>query len=193
MKTKKIALTGGIGSGKSYALDVLSINGYQTLSCDLITADLYKKASVKRLLKKLFPTAVSGFFNLKIDRKEISKIAFNDKGKLDELTSAITPLVMEEVNKRSSKLKGTVFVEVPLLFERNYQSCFDAVIVITRPLTERIESVKNRSKLSEEQIVARINNQVDYESIDLTPYFVIENNGSKEDFSAKVLSVAKNI
>lgn len=193
MENKRIALTGGIGSGKSYALNVLCDNGYQTLSCDLITADLYKTARIKRLLKKLFPSAVSGFFNLKIDRKSISQIVFNDKEKLEQLTATITPLVMKEVDARCSKLKGKVFVEVPLLFERNYQCGFDKVIVITRARAERIESVKTRSNLSEEQVVSRMNNQVDYDNIDLSPYIVIENNGSKDDFTSKILCVAESI
>ena len=68
MNSKKlIAVTGGIGSGKSVAVNVLSATGYNTLSCDDITTDLYEKRKVKLLLKKFFPSAVKGFFNPVID------------------------------------------------------------------------------------------------------------------------------
>ena len=194
MNSKKlIAVTGGIGSGKSVAVNVLSLAGYNTLSCDDITTDLYEKRKVKLLLKKLFPSAVKGFFNPVIDRKEISKIVFNDAKKLKILTDAITPLVLNEVLARAKKLSGKIFVEVPLLFECNYQDSFDGVIVITRPLNARIESVMARSNLTEEQVVGRIKSQVDYENIDLTPYHVIENTGDLEQLKNNVLSLAKEI
>ena len=55
MKLNKIvALTGGIGSGKSYALSVLSDAGYPTLSSDEIVKELYETNAVKKKLKKLY-------------------------------------------------------------------------------------------------------------------------------------------
>ena len=94
---------------------------------------------------------------------------------------------------RAKKLSGKIFVEVPLLFECKYQDSFDGVIVITRPLNARIESVMARSNLTEEQVVGRIKSQVDYENIDLTPYHVIENTGDLEQLKNNVLSLAKEI
>ena len=193
MEQKKvIALTGGIGSGKSYALKVLESNGYQILSSDTIVCDLYEKRKIKLMLKKLFPTAVKGFFNPVIDRKQISSIVFNDNQMLNRLTDLITPLVMVEIEKRVKKLSGKIFVEVPLLFECGYQNNFDGVIVITRDKNSRIESVKKRSSLTEEHILKRMESQFDYQNADLTPYTVIDNDGSK-DFENKILSVAKNV
>ena len=193
MEQKKvIALTGGIGSGKSYALKVLESNGYQILSSDAIVCDLYEKRKIKLMLKKLFPTAVKGFFNPVIDRKQISSIVFNDNQMLIRLTDLITPLVMAEIEKRVKKLSGKIFVEVPLLFECSYQNNFDGVIVITRDKNSRIESVKKRSNLTEEHILKRMESQFDYQNADLTPYTVIDNDGNK-DFENKILSVAKNV
>ncbi|MBR3804269.1 MAG: dephospho-CoA kinase, partial [Clostridia bacterium] len=87
----------------------------------------------------------------------------------------------------------TVFVEVPLLFERKYENKFDNVLVITRPLKDRIDSVKTRSNLTEEQIKARINAQVNYEQIDLSPYTVIMNDGDKTALKEKVLDAVKKL
>ncbi len=192
-KNKLIALTGGIGSGKSLALSALKDAGYNTLSCDEITSDLYEKRKIKLILKKMFPTAVKGFFNPTIDRKEISKIAFNDKIKHAELTATITPLVMREVLRRAKKIGGTVFVEVPLLFECGYQDEFDGVMVITRPVNERVKSVMARSNLTEEQVFARIKNQTDYDNFDLSKYMVIENTGNETALKEKVLNIAKEL
>ena len=194
MKTKKlIAITGGIGSGKSFALSVLKKADYQTLSCDQIVKELYQRHTIKRLLKKMFPSAVSGYFNLVVDKAEIARLTFNDKVKHAELTNAITPLVLKEIEKRAKKMHGLIFVEVPLLFECSYQDQFDGVLVIMRDKTARIESVKARSNLSTEQVLARMNNQVDYDAIDLSSYSVINNDGDKESLEKTVLSIAKSL
>lgn len=189
----KIAITGGIGSGKTTATKIIQNLGYKVLSSDGIVKELYDKRSVKKLLKDIFPDAVSGTLRLKIDRQKISSIAFNDKAKHKLLTDTITPLVLKEILKRLSKINGTVFVEVPLLFECGYEKHFDDVLVITRNKADRISSVKERSNLTEEQIIARMNNQVDYDLIDLSTYTVIENNGSKDDLSKKLTAVINNL
>lgn len=188
---KKIAVTGGIGSGKSAVMQILKEAGYNVLSCDKITSELYEKRKIKLLLKKMFPTAVKGYFFPRIDRKIISAAVFNDKKKLDELTKTITPLIMAEVENRCKKLDGVVFVEVPLLFERNYQSSFDDAWVVIRDKISRIESVKTRSGLTEEQITARINNQVDYDRLDLSPFTVIRNDKNLEELKTIVLNHAR--
>ena len=194
MKTKLVvAITGGIGSGKSLALATLDSAGYQTFSSDKIVGELYQKHSIKKLLKKMFPTAVSGRLRLVIDKAEIAKITFNDKQKHAGLTSAITPLVLKEIQKRVNNLQGVIFVEVPLLFECSYQNEFDKVLVVVRDKNARIESVKTRSNLSTEQVLARMNNQVDYDTIDLSNYIVINNDGDKQNFERKILKIAKSL
>ncbi len=192
MKNKHlIAITGGIGSGKSLALSALSKKGYLVLSSDKIVSELYEKRKIKLLLKTLFPTAVTGRIKLNIDRKIISDYVFNNSDMLKKLTDLITPLVMEEILKRYKKAKTTVFAEVPLLFECGFEKYFDQVIVIFRDKKARIDSVKRRSNLSEEQIESRMNAQFDYDNSDLSNYIVIKNDGTETDLEQKVLDIAK--
>ena len=190
---KIIALTGGIGSGKSTVLNYIKELGYPVLSSDAIVSDLYKTAKVKRMLKKAFPTAVKGVIFLKIDRKELSRIVFNDGEKHALLTSMITPLVHSEIFSRAKKLNGLVFVEVPLLFECDYQNDFDQVIVVVREKSARIESVKQRSNLSEQEIIERMNKQVDYDKKDLSHFFVIANDGDEQCLKEKVNTVISQL
>lgn len=190
--TKMIAITGGIGSGKSTATNILKELGYVVFSSDEIVSELYKTRKVAKILKSLFPTAVKGLF-LKIDRKALSNIVFNDKEKLALLTNTITPLVLEEILKRKEKTKGLCFAEVPLLFECNYQDKFDGVLVIYRPLKDRIESVKTRSNLTEQEILSRISAQFDYENSDLKSYAVITNDTSVIDLKNKLVDYLKTL
>lgn len=192
-KVKLIAITGGIGSGKSTVTTMIKDMGFTTLSCDAIVSELYQKRKVKLLIKKRFPTAVKGFLFPKLDRKELSSIVFKDKEKLQVLTHLITPIVLDEVINRAKKLTGKVFVEVPLLFECEYQNKFDLVIVVMRALEQRVESVKKRSSLTEEEILARVNSQVNYDTLNLSNYIVIENNLSVEILKEKVINIIENI
>lgn len=190
---KIIAVTGGIGSGKSAAIKMLNEAGYHTLSCDDTVSELYKKRSVKKILKSIFPTAVSGLFTLKIDRKRIAQLAFNDLSLHKKLTDAITPLVLQSVMEKARKINGNVFVEVPLLFECAYQNEFDDVLVITRNKQARVESVIKRSNLCEADVLARMKNQFDYDKNDLSAYNVIVNDGDKNALKEKVLNFASGL
>ncbi len=188
-----IAITGGIGSGKSTVLNLLRKLNYTVFSSDEIVTELYQTRKVKKILKGLFPNAVNGLMFLSVDRKAIAKEVFSDKAKHLALTNAITPLVLEEIKKRTQKIDGACFVEVPLLFECNYQTFFDGVWVIVRSLEQRIESVITRSNLTREQVLSRIKNQVDYDAIDLAPYTVIKNDGTEQDLKSTVTDLLKNI
>ncbi len=192
MNSKKIAITGGIGSGKSLVLSILESLGYKTLSSDKIVAKLYEKRKVKKLVKTLFPTAVKGKLKLTLDKKELAKLAFSSDFQHEKLTKAITPLVMLEIDKLTKKQTGIYFVEVPLLFECGYQDLFDEIWVITRPLQDRIASVKARSNFSEEQILARIAKQVDYDKLDLSNYTVIQNVASSDQLKKLINDILKN-
>ncbi len=194
MKTnvKKIALTGGIGSGKSYALQVLKDAGFFVVSCDEVYFDLFESAAFKRKLKKLFPSAVKGVFKLTADRKIISQIVFSDKTKLKALNDLTHPLILKECLKRTDGCgKAVAVIEVPLLFEGGYQNLFDGVIVLMRDKAERVASVMARSNLTETEVLARISNQIDYDALDKTPYTVVINDGV--NFKNAILDAVKNI
>lgn len=190
-KKKLIAITGGIGSGKSSALKILIDAGYKTLSADEIVCELYERKEIRALLKPLFPTAVNGDDYI-IDRKEIAEQTFSNKEKHLALTELITPMVMTEVLKRTNEHE-LCFVEVPLLFECGFEEMFDDVIVIMRTLNKRIESVMNRSNLTKEQVLARINNQFDYENQDLSKFIVVNNDGSIEQLKMALFNVVKSL
>lgn len=186
---KLIALTGGIGSGKTTALKIIESLGYTTLSCDDVTRELYKKQSVLRRIKKIIPQAINGKLILKADKTKIAQTIFNDCEKYKEFTEYLTKLTLEKTLKKAYKIKGLVFVEVPLLLEFNATNYFDDVIIITRNKNDRIESVKTRSLLTDEQVFERINSQFDYDNSDLSKYIVISNNQTQEQLKSKIIKV----
>lgn len=182
----KIAVTGGIGSGKSIALNVAKELGYKCFSCDEIAKNLYAKRGFLKQLKKLFPSTVRGIIRLKADKKQIADIVFADKEKLKALNDLTHPLIYKELLASAEKEGGVTFLEVPLLFESGYQDNFDAVIIVMRPLKNRVESIKERSNLSQTEIAQRMSSQIDYCALNKTPYTVVGNCGSLVEFKLQV-------
>ena len=173
MDKKIIAITGGIGSGKSYALNILSSWGYPTFSCDETLKEIYNDEKVLLEVKKAFPKVFDGEI---LNRKVLANTVFNDNLKLEKLNAITHPHIFNKVISGAKQSDGEIaFIEVPLLLEGGYQRFFDGVIVIKRSISKRIASVKTRSNLTEDEIRKRMSAQVDYDTIDLKGFFVIEN------------------
>lgn len=189
---KVIAVTGGIGCGKSTALNIIKDLGYPTFSCDEAVKSLYKKRRILKKLQPLFTTAIKGKLFLKADKKEIARICFSNKDKLKELESVLTVPAFNLTMKKAKKYPLS-FIEVPLLFEYNLQSKFDQVIIINRSLTERIESVKVRSNMTQEDVENVIKNQFDYDTIDKTKYIVINHDSNIIHLKQSITEILKSI
>lgn len=180
-RNKKIALTGGIGSGKSTAGELLREMGYPVFSCDEIYAELSNERKFLELLASRFPSCVTYG---KLDRKKLSETVFSDEASLLALNSLTHPLIYERLLMRMEKFPLS-FAEVPLLFESGREADFNEVFVVIREKSARIASIKARSGLSEAEILARMAKQYDYSSL---PEFckVIENNGTRSDLRRKL-------
>jgi len=149
---KKIAITGGIATGKSTLLNLLRGLNFQTLSCDEVVKSLYEKEEIKEKLLKLFGKEV---LNEKgsIDRKRILKL-LKEKPELKKaLEEIFHPEVLKEVLKFfeicQERGEGICFVEVPLLFEVSWEGLFDEVWVITCREETQLKRLKERGSLEE--------------------------------------------
>lgn len=188
MQSKKIAITGGIGSGKSAVSQIIQNAGYPVFSCDKIYADLSFDPEYLEKLKKLFPDCVK---DGKLLRNALSEKVFSDKKSLETLNALSHPLIMARLEKEMEKFP-LAFAEVPLLFEGGYEAQFDEVIVVMRALRLRIESVKARDHLTENEIVSRINRQFNYENLPEN-CLVIENNGTLFDLQESTQKILHKI
>ena len=176
MQSKKIAITGGIGSGKSAVSQIIRQAGYPVFSCDGIYAELCRDPEYLDKLKILFPDCVK---DGQLLRGELSKKVFGDKRSLQALNELSHPLIMERLDTEMRKFPLS-FAEVPLLFEGGYANRFDEVIVVMRNKRLRIESVKARDHLTEQEILSRMAEQFDYANLP-EKCFVINNDGTLSD------------
>jgi dephospho-CoA kinase len=134
-----VAITGGIGAGKSTALLAFRAHGAATVSSDEIVHHLLRTdAGVRAALVERFGESILGDDGLP-DRARIAAIVFEDAEALAFLEALLHPLVSREYLQWRGQL-GTLdeppdvcVTEVPLLFESGGETRFDRVVVITAP------------------------------------------------------------
>ena len=122
----RVAVTGGIGAGKSEALEAFRRHGAAALSSDEIVHRLYAEdAEVRAALEERFSTT---------DRRRIAEIVFADPHELEWLEQLLHPRVRAVyVNWLETVGASVAVVEIPLLYETGAQTWFDKVVVITAP------------------------------------------------------------
>jgi len=185
---KIIGLTGGIGSGKSTVLELFKILGVKTYSADesakkLVNTEPY----LINLIKSSFGDNIydKGLLN----SKKLSKIVFEDKEKLKLLNSIIHPAVAKDFKLfLNSNNEDYIVKEAAIIFETKSENNYDKIIFIQSPLEIRIERVINRDNISREEVMKRINNQLD-ENLIIDKCDYVINNVNKEDLEDKVLSI----
>ena len=189
---KIVGLTGGIGSGKSTVLNQFKNLGINTYSADkaakkLINSD---KGLIKSI-KNLFGDNI--YENNILDSVKLSKIVFNDPYKLKSLNSIIHPAVAKDFESFIKTKNGDYIVkEVAIIFETNTEHNYNKIILVRAPLEERIKRVILRDNLSREDVMKRVNNQIDDSTIIDNCDYIIENINLK-DLKEKVLKIHKDL
>jgi dephospho-CoA kinase len=154
MRPLTVAVTGGIGAGKSEALKAFARRGIPTLSADEVVHRLIAgDGEVQAALEERFGTT---------DRADIAAVVFAEEAQLAWLESLLHPRVRQATEEWLSGLDAEVAVtEIPLLFETGGEDRFDAVIVITAPdeiraaRTEQARDARGRHLMPDEEKVAR--------------------------------------
>lgn len=182
---KLIAITGGIGSGKTAVSEILKQHGFCVLDCDEITAQLYKTPTAASMIAYAFGQEFAP--NGNVDVKKLAAYVFEDGERVKKLNSVVHPLIFDELNRQiASSGQKIVFVQIPLLVETGMQSKFDAVWLVTAPKETRIERVMKRSGLTAQEVEKRINNQLSDEKKAAFAHTVINNGGSLEELRLAV-------
>ena len=158
---KKIAITGGIGSGKSTVSAYIKERGYPVFSCDEIYKEVITMPAYINAIQKVFPNVIQ---NGEIDRKRLSEQVFTDEKKRLDLNAVAHPLIMQRLMEKMQACKSElIFAEVPLLFEGGYQNWFDQIIIVKRSVEQRIQSVCKRDGLTKVEAQMRMCSQIDYD------------------------------
>lgn len=162
-----IAVTGGIGSGKSVICNILSTLGYDVYDCDRRAKMLMDNSQVimSAIKSDICADAIrDDGGSMSIDRKALAEVVFNDREKLNLLNNLVHSEVRNDIAAWCVGLERhsgclIAFVETAILLESGLLEMVDEIWVVSAPDHLRIERAIRRDKSSKEQIISRINNQ----------------------------------
>lgn len=185
-----IGVTGGIATGKSTVSNYLKSKGYPVIDADLISHRLTQKGELAYApILQVFGPAILGL-DEQIDRKKLGSIVFKDPSKKLLLESILHPLIQSEVAYQKKKYEDLghklVFYDVPLLFEKNLNNQFDAVVLVYSDEGLQRERLKTRNLLSDSEIDARLGAQLPIEQKVKQADYIIDNTGSLEQIRVEV-------
>ena len=186
--TKKIAITGNIGSGKSTFSRILSHKGYPIINADelskqlLVTDQKIKDKIIKAL-------GDESYTNNEINKNYIADKVFSNPANVQKINSIVHPVVISEIKKIFKEKEGKekiIFVEAALIYEADMESIFDYVVLITAD-----ENVRKGRKIANNNMVAdefekRNVNQIPDIEKKKRADFIFENNSSLDDLKSKV-------
>lgn len=169
----KIALTGGIGSGKSFVCNLLRERGMEIFDCDSSAKYLMRNSdSLKSALKKAIGDDAylpDGTLN----KAYISRFLLESESNSNIINSIVHPAVAEHFLN-----SGLDWMECAILFESGFDRLVDKVVCVTAPLEIRIQRVMKRDNISRSQALEWINKQMPQEEIIIRSDFCINNDGS---------------
>jgi dephospho-CoA kinase len=133
LKLKRIAITGGVASGKTTVCSLFQKLGAYVVSADAIAHQLLDpRTELGQTLLKIFGSDL--LQDGHIDRKALGKKVFNDPERLQQLEQLLHPSILAEIERRYEEAcqgSYTLFVaEIPLLFEIGNESHYDATVAV---------------------------------------------------------------
>lgn len=188
--TKTIAITGGIGSGKSTLCSKLKEKGFKIHSSDEQVAKIYKNPE-KKFVTYLRTIGLSKSISKKnIDKKIISKIIFENKQIRKKLELYIFKIVRKKrsdfIKQEKQKKTKLIFIDIPLLFENNLEKQFNKVISIIASKRVRLKRLKKTRKMTENQFKNITRSQTSDVIRKKKSDYVIYNNSTLKDYKIKI-------
>ena len=182
----RVALTGGIGSGKSLVGEILEELGALVIDSDQLAREVIERGSPG------YEEVVTAFGDSilsegQIDRSKLAAVVFNESDLRKKLESIIHPLVREAAEKLARKLpSGAIFInQIPLLVESDGAKRFDYVVTVSADEEIRRERLRLRG-LKDYEITQRMAAQVSDSEREKIANYIIRNNGSIDELTRAV-------
>jgi dephospho-CoA kinase len=188
----KIGLTGGIGSGKTTVAQIFEVLAIPVYYADLAARDLMNRdPELKKNIIAAFGEEAYKEGNL--DRVYIGEIVFADAEKLALLNELVHPVTIRDaVSWMEKQTTSYAIKEAALIFEVGLEKYFDYVIGVSAPESLRIERVMKRDQTSAENILQRMEKQMDEKEKISRSDFVIVNDG-KQALLPQVLAIHETL
>ncbi len=190
MSSSVVGLTGGIGTGKSTVAKMFAALGATILDADAIGKEVVETdPTVLHELQTEFGENIIDQ-NGRLKRQELGNRIFGDMKKVERLNEIVHPHLISRLHreeqdalKRGARL---VIVDAALIYEADLDDHFSHIVVVTAPLHLRLERVRRRDGLTDDQIMQRIQSQIPIEEKEKQADSVIRNDGNLDELEETV-------
>jgi len=188
-----VALTGGIGSGKTTIAKLFETMGCVVYNSDEIAKELYNNPEVKKQVIELL--GVNAYLSdNKLNKEFISDIIFNEKDKLEKLNAIIHPALALDFENfvKQQNSESIIIKESALIFETELYKKFTTIILVIAPLEQKIKRVMSRNLISKEEVDKRMQAQwTDEQKLPLANYVI--SNSETDALIPQVFSVIQKL
>ena len=189
MAIRKIALTGGIATGKTYVADRLRAAAVPIIDADILAREVVALGTpaLSAVRQRFGPDVIRRDGTM--DRIRVGQIIFKDKRARQDLEAIIHPAVQKAIDKYFATLpKKTPFAvaDIPLLYETGRENQFSDVIVVACPRAMQLDRVMERNKLTKEDAERRLAAQWPIDKKIEKATFVIKTDGTFDETNAQV-------
>lgn len=173
---KKVALSGGIGSGKTVLTKVFAALGVPIYNSDIRAKQLMQSSEIiRKQLIAVFGEAV--YENNELQKKTLAQYIFNNNELRQKVNAIVHPVVIDDYNAWSTQQNAVyTIMETALLFENDLYKNFDTTIYIQSPIELRIARVMQRDNCTRAEVEKRIKMQIDDTICVQKADYVVENN-----------------
>ena len=194
---RRVALTGGIGTGKSYVRGRLERAGVPTLDADILARDAVAPGTPGlSAVARRFGAAVLNSDGT-LNRHALGVMVFGDPEARRDLEAIVHPAVRTAIDRWFSQLDSAAYTfavaDIPLLFETNRQGDFDAIILTTCSPETQLRRLLMREGMTESDAHQRIAAQLPVGEKITRASFVIDTDGTLAQTDAQVDAVVRDL
>lgn len=197
MNLRKVALTGGIATGKSYCLGRFARHGVPVIDADVLAHAVVRRGEPALVqVRQRFGDAVLRADG-EIDRAKLAAIVFSDAGARRDLEAIIHPAVYSAVKTWYDALAEAehsfALADIPLLYETGHEGDFDTVIATWCPRDVQIARMRQRDHMTQEAAVARLAVQLSVDEKARRANYVIKTDGTFAETDRQVEEIYRRL
>lgn len=171
---RKVAVTGGIGSGKSHVCKRLEAHGIDVFECDASAKRIMREDPevMRRLVTLVGDDAYVGG---KLNKAAVARFMMERDGNVEKVNGIVHPAVAADF-----LASGKKWMECAILFESGFQQYVDTVVCVTAPFETRIRRVVERDGITREKAMEWMARQWPQEQVARRSHFIIVNDGIED-------------